>query len=81
MPQALISRPAVRVAGDLHDRCDRCGAQAKLLARFPSGGGLTFCGHHANKYAAWISAAAEAVVVVPHFTWAGAVRRGRHSAE
>lgn len=37
-----ISRP-LRVT----DRCDRCGAQAKVRATFATGD-LHFCGHHAT---------------------------------
>lgn len=32
------------------DRCDRCGAGAKVLAVLNSGGELLFCGHHARKH-------------------------------
>jgi hypothetical protein len=32
------------------DRCDRCGAAAKVRAVLPSGGELLFCGHHARKH-------------------------------
>ncbi len=28
------------------DRCDRCGAQAYVLAELPGGSALLFCGHH-----------------------------------
>jgi hypothetical protein len=28
------------------DRCDRCGAQAYVLAELPGGSQLLFCGHH-----------------------------------
>lgn len=31
------------------DRCDRCGAQAKLRAILPPGT-LMFCGHHGKEY-------------------------------
>ena len=31
------------------DRCDRCGAQAKLRAMLPAGM-LLFCGHHGREY-------------------------------
>lgn len=34
------------------DRCDRCGAAAKLRAVLATGGELLFCGHHARKYSA-----------------------------
>jgi hypothetical protein len=33
------------------ERCDRCGARAKMRAVFPSGGELYFCGHHARQHA------------------------------
>ena len=32
------------------DRCDRCGAAAKLRVRLPSYGELLFCGHHAHAH-------------------------------
>jgi hypothetical protein len=32
------------------DRCDRCGAAARVRAKLPSGGELLFCQHHANKH-------------------------------
>jgi hypothetical protein len=32
------------------DRCDRCGAQAKVRVVLPGGGDLVFCGHHARAY-------------------------------
>jgi hypothetical protein len=28
------------------DRCDRCGAQAYVMAELPGGATLLFCGHH-----------------------------------
>lgn len=31
------------------DRCDKCGAQAFVLAKFGSGE-LMFCGHHFNEH-------------------------------
>ncbi len=80
MTRTLLSRPAVRVGGGLNERCDRCGAAAKLLARFPAGGDLLFCGHHANRYAERIMETASAVIVEPHFSWRGAEREGRHCA-
>jgi hypothetical protein len=33
------------------DRCDRCGAAAKLRVQLPGGGELLFCGHHGNRFA------------------------------
>ena len=32
------------------DRCDRCGAAARVRAKLPSGGALLFCQHHANEH-------------------------------
>ena len=34
------------------DRCDRCGAAARVRATLPSGGQLLFCQHHANEHEA-----------------------------
>ena len=33
------------------DRCDRCGAAARVRATLPSGMELLFCQHHANEHA------------------------------
>lgn len=32
------------------DRCDRCGARAKVRAILLSGSELLFCGHHARQH-------------------------------
>jgi hypothetical protein len=45
---ALASHPPLTAA----DRCDRCGAQAYLRARLPSGGELLFCAHHGQAHEA-----------------------------
>lgn len=34
------------------DRCDRCGAAARVRVTLPSGAELLFCGHHASKHEA-----------------------------
>jgi hypothetical protein len=34
------------------DRCDRCGAAARVRATLASGAELLFCQHHANKHEA-----------------------------
>jgi len=34
------------------DRCDRCGAAARVRAKLPSGAELLFCQHHATKHEA-----------------------------
>jgi hypothetical protein len=45
MPGTLV-RPELTAT----DRCDRCGAAAKVRAVLPSGGELLFCGHHARAH-------------------------------
>ncbi len=47
MQPGTLTRPELTLA----DRCDRCGAAAKVRAVLPSGGELLFCGHHGNAYA------------------------------
>ncbi|QGK69483.1 hypothetical protein GIY23_08065 [Allosaccharopolyspora coralli] len=41
-----LTRPELTAA----DRCDRCGAAAKLRAVLKSGGELLFCGHHGREF-------------------------------
>jgi hypothetical protein len=41
-----LTRPELTAA----DRCDRCGAAARVRAVLPSGGELLFCGHHAREH-------------------------------
>jgi hypothetical protein len=43
-----LTRPELTAA----DRCDRCGAAARVRAILPSGGELLFCGHHAREHEA-----------------------------
>jgi hypothetical protein len=47
-----LTPPPETAAPPSGERCDRCGAAAKVRAVMPGGGDLVFCGHHANKYAA-----------------------------
>jgi hypothetical protein len=72
MIQTLNSQPAVHVADELGERCDRCGAAAKLRATITGTGSLAFCGHHANRYADRISVTAERIDVESGFAWRGA---------
>ena len=69
MTQSVVSEPTVTVAAELPERCDRCGAAGKLRAFLAGGGDLTFCGHHATRYAETIRGAAERVVVESGFGW------------
>ncbi|MEO6881313.1 MAG: hypothetical protein ABI181_10280 [Mycobacteriaceae bacterium] len=34
------------------DRCDRCGAAARVRVLLPSGGELLFCAHHGHEHEA-----------------------------
>ncbi|WP_432830297.1 DUF7455 domain-containing protein [Dactylosporangium sp. CA-092794] len=69
MTPMLISRPAVHVVPELSgERCDSCGAAAKLVVTFGTGE-LAFCGHHANKFADRIAATADKVSVESGFAW------------
>lgn len=43
---ATLASPDLTTA----DRCDRCGAAARVRATLPSGGELLFCQHHANEH-------------------------------
>ncbi|HET9877467.1 MAG TPA: hypothetical protein VFQ37_17190 [Mycobacterium sp.] len=45
---ATLTGPELTTA----DRCDRCGAAARVRATLPSGAELLFCQHHANKHEA-----------------------------
>jgi hypothetical protein len=64
-----MSRPATHVAPELTERCDRCGAAAKLSVAFTAGGELAFCGHHGNRYADHILSMASRVVIESGFDW------------
>lgn len=64
-PPETVAPPAA------DERCDRCGAAAKLRVRLAEGGDLVFCGHHANKYAEQLVKIAVEVGVAPEFVWRG----------
>ena len=72
MMTTLLS-PEIVTAQSLTERCDRCGAAAKLEVALARGGELAFCGHHANKHAAEITRIAGRVAVEDGFTWSGPV--------
>jgi hypothetical protein len=44
-PAAAGTRPFA-----VSERCDRCGARAKVRAVLTNGGELLFCGHHARAH-------------------------------
>ncbi|HEY2763640.1 MAG TPA: hypothetical protein VGJ13_06455 [Pseudonocardiaceae bacterium] len=47
-----LTRPELTAS----DRCDRCGAAARVRAVLPSGGELFFCNHHAREHASKLKA-------------------------
>jgi hypothetical protein len=57
--------------GPVDERCDRCGAAAKIEVVLNAGGSLAFCGHHANKHAAQIGGIAAKITVEDGFDFAG----------
>ena len=67
--------PVLHVVPEMTDRCDRCGAAAKLRMALAEGG-LAFCGHHANANADAIVRNAGQVVVAAEFSWVGAAALG-----
>ena len=69
MTQIVVTDPTVTVAAEMPERCDRCDAAGKVRAFLPGGGDLTFCGHHANRYAETIRTCADRVVVESGFGW------------
>ena len=71
MTQILVTGPTVTVATELSERCDRCGAAAKVRI-LVGGSELAFCGHHANRFSDSVSAVAEEIVVESGFAWRGA---------
>ena len=61
MNATLTSSPALTKA----DRCDRCGAAARVRAKLPSGAELLFCQHHANEHEAKLVELAAVLEVSP----------------
>ncbi|AGM29562.1 Uncharacterised protein [Mycobacteroides abscessus subsp. abscessus] len=45
------------------DRCDRCGAAARVRATLPSGAELLFCQHHANEHSEKLAAMSAVLVI------------------
>jgi hypothetical protein len=69
MMTTLLS-PEITTAASLAERCDSCGFAAKLRVALTAGGELTFCGHHANRYAGEIAGIAAKITVEDGFDWA-----------
>ena len=70
----LLSTPQIVTVEELTERCDSCRAAARMELTLTSGGGLAFCGHHANKHAGELARLAEKVTLEEGFEWAGKVR-------
>lgn len=72
MTQTVATDPTVTLTTDVTERCDRCGAAGKVRLFLPAGGDLTFCGHHATRYADTIRTSGDRVVVESGFGWKNA---------
>jgi hypothetical protein len=62
MTTTLTPPPADTAASFTGERCDRCGANAKVRATLAGGSDLVFCGHHAHQYATELEKIAVAIV-------------------
>jgi hypothetical protein len=71
MTQTLSPAPRLDSTPSLAERCDRCGAAAKLRVDLAGGGSLAFCGHHANEHAGEITRLGRRIVVEAGFEWRG----------
>ncbi|NBQ41500.1 MAG: hypothetical protein EBU23_02725 [Mycobacteriaceae bacterium] len=58
---ATVTSPGLTRA----DRCDRCGAAARVRATLPSGAELLFCQHHADQHQAKLIELAAVLEVTP----------------
>ena len=67
----LLSPSQFDTVASLPDRCDGCGAAAKLGVTLITGGELAFCGHHANRLAGTIVRTATRISLEDGFQWSG----------
>jgi hypothetical protein len=67
----LLSPSQVDTVSSMPDRCDGCGAAAKLVVTLTAGGELAFCGHHANRMAGDLVRIAARITLEEGFEWAG----------
>lgn len=67
----LLSTPEIVTVDELTERCDSCGAAARLEVSLTSGGGLAFCGHHANRHAGEVAKVARTITLAKGFEWVG----------
>jgi len=73
MMSTLLSTAEIVTVDELTERCDSCGAAAKVEVTLPSGH-LAFCGHHANKHGAGLAPLATTARIEKGFEWAGAAQ-------
>jgi hypothetical protein len=73
MMSTLLSKPEIATVETLAERCDSCGAAARMELTLTSGGSLAFCGHHSNKLAGGLVKVASKVTLEVGFEWAGKV--------
>ncbi|HET6483150.1 MAG TPA: hypothetical protein VFG35_24355 [Actinoplanes sp.] len=66
-----VLSPEITTVAAMTERCDRCGAAAKLVVTLTSGGELAFCGHHANRHSEDIVRVGERIALEDDFEWAG----------
>jgi len=78
MDQSTVT-PALHAVPALPDRCDRCGAAARLRMTLAEGL-LSFCGHHANNHSGAIIRAAVGIFVTADFSWVGTAALGTPSS-
>ena len=71
-PTFRIQRSEGLVAAVAPIADDRIAAAGKLQATFLAGGELTFCGHHANRFATRLMETAAMIMVELGFGWRGA---------
>jgi len=71
MVRTLVPPPTVQLSTAVDERCDGCGAAARIQVTLAASGNLTFCGHHANRYARPLLGLATLVVVESGFDWLG----------
>jgi hypothetical protein len=71
MMSALLSKPEIGTTETMNERCDSCGAAARMELTLTNGGSLAFCGHHSNKLAGGLVKIASKVTLEVGFEWAG----------
>jgi hypothetical protein len=71
MMTTLLSTPEIATVETVPERCDSCGAAARMELTLTGGGTLAFCGHHGNKLAAELVKVAAKVTLEEGFEWAG----------